>query len=72
MDEYISRPSLMGQLTCSEAQSSVREMTGEEVYAWVLELVNRIPAEDVFPMDRCDECRAYDDVTFIDEEEEEW
>ena len=50
MDEYISRPSLMGQLTCSEAQSRVREMTREEAYAWVLELVNVMPAGDVVPV----------------------
>lgn len=50
MDEYISRPSIMGRLTCSEAQSRLRGMTGEEAYAWVLEMVNGMPAEDVVPV----------------------
>lgn len=50
MDEYISRLSIMGRLTCSEAQSRLRGMTGEEAYAWVLEMVNGMPAEDVVPV----------------------
>lgn len=41
----ISRAKLMGELTKADAQKRYREMTGEEVYAAVLTLVNDMPDE---------------------------
>lgn len=41
----ISRPKLMGELTKADNQRRYREMTGEEVYASVLTLLNNMPEE---------------------------
>ena len=50
MDDYISRPYIMGKLTAADAQKAVREMSGDEAYNWFLELVGFAPAADVEPV----------------------
>ena len=50
MADYIERAPIMGALTSSEAQAAIRAMTGEEVYAYFLRLINSAQAADVAPV----------------------
>ena len=51
--ELIDRADLMGKLTSAEMQQELRGMTGAEVYARCLEMVNSAPNGVV----RCAECK---------------
>ena len=50
MAEYIERASIVGALTSSDAQATIRAMTGEEAYVYFLRLVNTAPTADVAPV----------------------
>lgn len=50
MAEYIERAPLVGALTSSDAQATIRAMTGEEAYAYFLRLVNTATTADVAPV----------------------
>lgn len=50
--EFIERASLMGKLTSSETQKAMREMDGDQAYAFFLSLLNSEPASDVVEQKR--------------------
>lgn len=50
MAEYIERAPLVGTLTSSDAQATIRAMTGEEAYAYFLRIVNAAHATNVAPV----------------------
>lgn len=50
MSEYIERSGIIGRITASEVQKAIREMDGNQVYGWVLMLLNAEPVADVAPV----------------------
>lgn len=63
MAEYIERAPLVGTLTSSDAQATIRAMTGEEAYAYFLRLVNTAPTADVAPVRHGWWDDSYDGIT---------